>query len=225
MVTSGGQKGVAHWRPMAALLWTVIIGGAALTFAVLQPGDAWRPAVADPASYSSHLVAQGPRLEGQTNASGPAPAVSATPLQLIIRRLGVDAAVEAVGVSGDGRMETPIQPDHVGWYRFGVRPGDTGDAVIDGHVDWSSGPAVFHDLESIAPGEEIVVISPAARITFKVDRKSTYSYRADVPGLFTDQGPAQLSLITCTGGWDPYRRVYLRRLVVHAVMTGKVANL
>ncbi len=225
MVTAGGADAPARWRPLVALLWIVLVSGAGLTFATLEGGDAWRPAAADPSSVTSNLVAQGPQVDAANASGAPASSAAGVPLQLKIPRLGIDAAIEAVATDPDGRMSTPVQPQHVGWYRLGVRPGDPGDAVIDGHVDWPSGPAAFQNLQSVAAGDEIVAVTSSNRLTFKVDRTTKYSFRATVPGLFTQQGAPQLSLITCTGGWDPYRRIYLQRLVVHAVLVSKVANL
>ena len=71
---------------------------------------------------------------------------SASPYRLIISSIGVDTAVEMVGVLHDGNLATPsLGPwDDVGWYAAGPRPGEVGSAVIDGHLDRPGGsPAVF----------------------------------------------------------------------------------
>lgn len=215
------------WRPAAIWLWTVIVSGAALTFAVLESGDAWRPAGdRAPAPPAAALSASGPAVDTSAPPIQGTPVASPSdPIQLQIPRLGVAAAVEAVGLTSDGRMATPAAIDHVGWYRLGPRPGEMGSAVMDGHLQWYSGPAVFHDLPSIRLGDTIVVLSATTKVTFQVDRITNYAYNAIIPGLFTNQGPPQLSLITCTGGWDAARQVYLRRLLVHATFESKTTNL
>ena len=40
----------------------------------------------------------------------------------------------------------PSKPTDVAWYKPGPAPGEAGDAVIDGHLDWTTGRAVFWDL-------------------------------------------------------------------------------
>ena len=40
-------------------------------------------------------------------------------------------------------MGTPSQASRVAWYQLGSSPGDVGDAVLAGHLDWTNGPAVF----------------------------------------------------------------------------------
>ena len=53
------------------------------------------------------------------------------------RILGTELAgeVERVGKKQDGSMETPSTFTTVGWYELGVKPGDEGNAVMDGHVN------------------------------------------------------------------------------------------
>jgi hypothetical protein len=52
----------------------------------------------------------------------------ANPSRLIIASIGVDTAVESVGMLDDGNMATPwLSPwDDVGWYANGPRPGEVG---------------------------------------------------------------------------------------------------
>jgi LPXTG-site transpeptidase (sortase) family protein len=141
---------------------------------------------------------------------------AAPPARLSIATLGVDAPVEAVGLDGEGRMATPSQPSHVGWYRSGPAPGQAGDAVIDGHLDWTSGPAVFFHLDRLRVGDEVVVLqSSGGRLRFAVDSLSTIPFDAPLDAFFTASGPPSLTLITCTGSWDRQRQTYLQRLVVH----------
>ncbi len=82
---------------------------------------------------------------------------SGMPLQLRIPRIGVDAAFEPVGVLADGSMGVPKQPDRVGWYAFGPRPGERGSAVVAGHRGWQSGEAVFDRLSELRVGDTILV--------------------------------------------------------------------
>jgi LPXTG-site transpeptidase (sortase) family protein len=150
----------------------------------------------------------------RTNAAPEPPA--APPVRLSIASLGVDAPVEAVGLDGEGRMATPSQPSHVAWYRPGPAPGQPGDAVIDGHLDWTDGPAVFFHLDRLRVGDEVVVLQASGgHLRFAVDSISTIPFESPLDAFFTTSGPPSLTLITCTGSWDRQRQTYLQRLVVH----------
>ena len=57
----------------------------------------------------------------------PGAAAPPGPSTLSIPGIGVRAAIVAVGRKPNGAMETP-DPDQVGWYRLGPRPGEPGPA-------------------------------------------------------------------------------------------------
>jgi sortase (surface protein transpeptidase) len=116
-------------------------------------------------------------------------------------------------------MATPSTPESVGWYRYGPVPGDPGDAVIDGHLDSATGPAVFWRLGRLRPGDEIVVDLPGRGMrVFRVDGLTTVPYTAHPSGLFATSGTPRLSLITCAGPFDPLSRTYAQRLIVGATL-------
>lgn len=141
------------------------------------------------------------------------------PATLVIPALHVRAAVETVGTDAQGRMAAPSQPDRVAWFDQGPAPGDAGDALIDGHLDWTSGPAVFWLLGRLRAGDEVDVLrTDGSQARFQVDATSTVRYDARMEQLFARTGPPAISLITCTGSWDRQRGTYLDRLLVHATL-------
>ncbi len=74
------------------------------------------------------------------------------PERLIIPALGINAAVAPVALDADGNMEAPGTAWGTTWYEPGPRPGEPGNAVIAGHVDfYGVGPAVFWSLRSLTP--------------------------------------------------------------------------
>lgn len=150
-----------------------------------------------------------------------------TPVRLVIPALGVNATVEDVGIGSGGQMGTPTQVDDVGWYQLGVRPGASGDAIIDGHLDWYDNPCtVFCHLASLRPGDVVKVDrADGTQVSFSVDSLKTYPYDATPPSFFAQYGPPQLSLVTCAGSWDEGKATYTQRLVVHAdLMPGSVTS-
>jgi len=125
----------------------------------------------------------------------------------------------SLGVTPEGQMEDPEDYGAVGWYRHGPTPGEAGRAVLAGHLDSSSGPAVFYRLDELAAGDEIVVRTggPGGELVFVV--RETASFRAaDVP-LDLVYGAAdrpELVLITCAGAFNRDARAYDERLIVVA---------
>ncbi len=80
------------------------------------------------------------------------------PVTISIESIGVYASIQAVGVL-DGAMAVPDSKDYVGWYKYGTHPGETGSAVLAGHVNWKNGDdAVFTRLKEIQI-DDIVVIT------------------------------------------------------------------
>jgi len=202
----------------------LVLAGAGALFALAH--GALAPEPTEPAA-----AVGGPRVpvpSSPSTAASPDPtaaearailAPAAPPVRLTIPAIGVDAPVEQVGMDSQGRMAVPSQPDHVAWYSPGVVPGDVGDAVIDGHLDWTSGPAVFVRLGQLRSGDRIVVTrADQSQATFVVDSTATYAFDARVQDLFTRTGVPSLSLLTCSGSWDRQRATYLTRLAVHATL-------
>jgi LPXTG-site transpeptidase (sortase) family protein len=143
------------------------------------------------------------------------------PGRLIIPTIGVDAQVIAVGVDKDGNMAVTNESYNVGWYNHGPAPGDPGDAVMDGHLDWyDTSQAVFYNLSKVHIGDDVQVqrLDGSTR-HFKVTKVQTVAYNAKVPGLFQSGGAARLSLITCGGQWSRSLNQYLNRVIVDAVLS------
>jgi hypothetical protein len=138
----------------------------------------------------------------------------------LIPRIGVDALIETVGLDVHANVAAPARPQDVGWYRFGPPPGAPGSALLDGHLDWSDGPAVFWKLHLLRPGDELEVAPAGApRLRFRVVSSATYSAGSAPPArIFATSGPSRLALITCAGEWDEAREIYLDRLVVEATL-------
>ncbi len=180
------------------------------------------PAVVDgrqrPSPTASQAAAPTPAPTPTRAAARPSRApLPPTPARLRIPAIGVDAAVESVGVTPQGNMDVPRDVDDVGWYAAGVRPGQPGDAVIDGHLDWYTGPAVFARLGRLRAGDAIEVeMGGGAVLRFRVYRLAVYANGRPPGDLFSRVGPPRLTLITCAGTWNG--RSYTERLVVDAAL-------
>ena len=69
-------------------------------------------------------------------------------MRISIPAIKVDAKIQEVGITAKGNMAAPRTFSEVGWYKYGPRPGETGSAVLAGHVDNGIAfPAVFSKLD------------------------------------------------------------------------------
>lgn len=156
------------------------------------------------------------RLDG----TGMAPPQVGQPVRLKIPAISVDAAMEQVGQTPDGAMDVPKDFSNTAWYDLGARPGEPGNAVIDGHVDSTRGKAVFWDLHKLARGDRITVVGDdGVERQFAVTGTESYA-RPDVPlaRIFGPITGVHLNLITCdqSSAFDPRIRSYDNDLVVYA---------
>ncbi len=152
------------------------------------------------------------------NAVLPQKTVRTLPVRLVIPSINVDATVEDVGVTAGGAMDTPTNTVDVGWYQFGISPGEIGSAVISGHLDTNKGEfGVFNNLDKLKPGDKIYVINDQdVTNTFVVRESKTYDpgYADEV--FSSNDGGIHLNLVTCDGIWDKNKKGYSKRLVVFA---------
>lgn len=162
--------------------------------------------------------ADGPDLSGPSATA--LAANIAVPNWLVIPSINVDAPVKPVGVNAKSGLGVPSDAVHVAWYKYGPRPGMTGTAVIDGHLDtWNTPQAVFYNLNKLTPGDQVEIKTTAGQtITFKVTRVQNFPYNAtdaEIAGLYqsTSSVPG-LNLITCAGDWMTGKGMYTERLVV-----------
>ncbi|MCW2878983.1 MAG: peptidase sortase [Sphaerisporangium sp.] len=189
---------------------------------------------ADPAAAGSATVGPGgvdaPLVEAATNASPPAPAaVPVTPLgksvptRVQIPRIGVDAPLKSVGVEKTGEIEVPplSQPKLAGWYRLGPAPGEMGPAVILGHVNTRSGPAVFSRLRELKRGDKIMVVrADGSTARFTVDGAEQASKnRFPTKRVYGHVDSPSLRLITCGGVFNPRAHSYTDNIIVYATLS------
>jgi sortase (surface protein transpeptidase) len=217
------QRPAGRRRARLAAFGALAALAAAAVLAIVGVAPELIPTGAREATPASSPAPPPPRPADHSDlaaAAAAAPSV-ALPGRLLIPSIALDAAVEAVGVDANGDMATPSRAEDVGWFSGGPRPGDPGDSVIAGHLDWYTGPAVFKDLARLRQGDLLVVVrQDGSRSSFRVDSTATYPYDARVPGLFSPAGGPQLSLITCAGSWDAGKAIYSERLIVHATLAG-----
>ena len=141
------------------------------------------------------------------------------PAVIRIPRLGVEASIIPLGLQEDGSIEVPEDPDQAGWWLGGPEPGETGPAVILGHVDsLEEGPAVFFYLQYLDPGDEVHIDRvDGSTITYVVE--ATERHHKDEFPTDAVYGPTEaptLRLVTCGGDFDFGVRTYEDNVIVFA---------
>jgi hypothetical protein len=148
------------------------------------------------------------------------------PVRLVIPAIGVATPLLRLGLEADGSMAVPADFGQAGWFDRGPAPGQVGPAVIAGHVDSRSGPAVFYRLRELRPGQAVLVErADGTRLRFVVSEARSYP-KAGFPtgALFGPVATPELRLITCAGDFDRARGSYRDNLVVFAHLAAGDGN-
>jgi hypothetical protein len=181
------------------------------------------PQRADIAAALASAEAQlSPGHNGGDPPATPTP-IPSLPTRLLIPAIGVNAAVEHVGLATDGGMDVPKQWADVAWFDEGPAPGQAGNATIDGHLDSTTAPAVFWRLGALKPGDRVLVaLANAQTIAFTVRAMAHYPYnQAPLQQIFGPSTSTNLNLITCGGSWDAFTKNYSQRVVVYTSMADR----
>ena len=205
-------------RVAAALLVPLALGGCAqLTTA----GDRAHAALVrhfdDHARDRSPVAAEIPDSVREFRARTEAE-VAPRPVRIEIPSIAVASDLDLLDLAGDGAIEPPPRWETAGWYRRGARPGQRGPAVILGHVDSTTGPAVFFRLDELDEGDEIhIVREDGSTARFAVQRSQRYrKARFPTGEVYLPTPHPTLRLVTCTGEFDRAAGSYRDNLVVFA---------
>lgn len=104
----------------------------------------------------------------------------------------------------DSTLQAPQRWNQVGWWQDGPVPGEAGSAVVVGHVDSPTGPAVFYGLSALVEGDTISVRRvDNSTAKFRVSSTELVS-RSYFPSeqVYRRDGRPTLSLLTCGGTYD-----------------------
>jgi sortase (surface protein transpeptidase) len=160
------------------------------------------------------------RYEGTS--SGPQKLVKGTPsypAYLTIPSLGVQAKVEHVGVDKQNNMAIPNDPNNAAWFKPGTIPGNVGNAVMDGHLDWYGIPqAIFYHLDTLKPGARVYVRDDkGVDRAFVVTSQLLCIYnKCPLLDVYGKTNLTRLNLITCAGVFNRAQQNYDKRLVVYS---------
>jgi LPXTG-site transpeptidase (sortase) family protein len=135
------------------------------------------------------------------------------PSRVLVPALDIDAPVVGIGVT-DGVLIPPDDPQTLGWWSAGARPGaHNGSALITGHTV-STGGGALDDLEQLKYGDQIRVRTGKGVVRYDVRMVTIYrkGRLADhAAHVFSQERLGRLVLITCED-WDGEK--YLSNVVV-----------
>lgn len=229
--SNGDRRGVYYAAAVAVLLllggvvFTVlgVVGTAAPTAAPTAAAESAAPESTRSATPERPRAIGGNRERGGGTRSAERPdfgkvLAGSAPVGVTIPRIGVRATrFVGLGLADNGEIEVPRDADTPGWFTPGPSPGQLGPAVIAGHVDSLTGPAVFYRLSELQPGDLVEVDRrDGSKATFSVDRVVSFE-KADFPtrAVYGPTSRAELRLITCGGQYDE-QTGYLGNTVVFA---------
>jgi len=217
--------GVGLWMTLAHAEHT---GTLARTIALVRPSAGARSPTAptsggiSPTSISTPTpTPPAPPGPPPSAATPPAPPL---PISLDIPAIRVHTTLQRLGLGADGALQPPTNLTQAGWYTGSPVPGANGPAVIAGHVDSTTGPAVFFDLGSLSPGDTVAVgLSSGQSVAFRVTEVQHYP-KNEFPtaAVYGPRPDPELRLITCGGGFAAGH--YLDNVVVYAAEQAPAPN-
>jgi LPXTG-site transpeptidase (sortase) family protein len=199
-------------------VWVAVLGVASALVVILVR-TAPLAGLAGPESTSAFLPPAGP-------SGGPCifepcqrPELTGKPTLVRIPTIGVQSSLEDLVLDSQRKLTPPKRYEEAGWWSEGVPPGDVGPSVIAGHVDSEQGPAVFHRLHELQPGDVVEVERGGQVVRFRVYLKEVYPKDAfPTDKVYQPTPDAELRLITCGGTFDSRRLSYRDNVVIYAVI-------
>ncbi len=174
-----------------------------------------------PGPGQSAAAAAGTAAAGTAGAAPPLP--RSAPVRVRIPAVSVDAPLVRLSLDAAGVLRPPPadRPEEAGWFAGGVTPGERGTAVLAGHVDTTTGPAVFYGLGALRRGQTVRVDrADGGAAVFTVDAVDVFAKDA-FPSreVYGGAGRPELRLITCGGDYSD-RTGYTGNVVIFAHLTG-----
>ena len=224
----GGRRGVF----VAAAATVMLLGLAAAAIALGLKGASGPPqppvsAATQPAPSSvvgsSTPTSRPSTAERQGTASVGGFMAASPPVGLDIPSIGVHVhRIVGLHVGADGTLQAPTRFDEVGWYTGGPTPGQFGPAVLGGHVDSRSGPAIFYRLGDLRPGATVKVSrQDGTTASFVIDSIARFA-KSNFPTqrvYGNSTGRAEIRLITCGGAFDHASGHYVDNIVAFGHLT------
>lgn len=214
--TASGARAATRWWIISALLLLV-----AIVLIGFWSTQASGGALASPAIASA--TAEDGRPDSPPSGVEPTPvAAEVAPATVHIPAIDLQESLISLGLNPDGTVEVPTDYSRAGLYEHGPAPGEPGSAVILGHVDSHTGPAVFHRLHELQANDVVDVGLADGGIAHYVVTSVETHPKAEFPAerVYGPNGGASLQLVTCGGVFDSAARSYVSNVVAYTSLAG-----
>ncbi len=188
------------WLGSAVVALAVVMGGCSAEHPAPQPAP----------------VSVAPQQQGDAAETG----ATALPSEVSLPKIGAKSSLIPLGLNADRTIQVPpvSQPMQAGWYDKAPAPGETGPAVILGHVDGDHKPGIFYRLKEMAAGDDILVTRKDGKTLKFVVSKVAKVSKKDFPTdeVYGDTEGPELRVITCGGEFDRSAHSYKDNIIVFA---------
>lgn len=195
-------------RAAGAAVIVAVTAVLALTLSACGVSTGGTPTVAPPAGVVS------------TSSSAGAGLPRSVPVSVRIPAINAQSTLVSLGLNADGSVQVPpvSTPTQAGWFDGGPTPGETGPAVILGHVDGDHQVGIFYRLHELTVGDQITVTRQDGRtVTFRVTRVQEISKNQfPTEQVYGNTADPELRLITCGGSFNSSQHSYLNNIIVYA---------
>lgn len=149
-----------------------------------------------------------------------------TSWELLLPTARIRADIVQVGRTPRGAIGAPDNPFVIGWYNVGAEPGEPGNAILAGHrdyedIDGNVGTGVCWELNRVKVGDQMIIRDAEQKIAwvYEVTEAATVDPNDSSAARYlaaTDE--SVITLITCTGAFNPKTHTYSHRLVIVGVL-------
>lgn len=144
---------------------------------------------------------------------------SSSPRKIILPSLNQEGLIQTVGLTTDQEISVPTNIHVAGWFNGSAKPGQKGASVITGHVRGRYRDGIFHNLDTLRPGDTIQIeYGDGSSESFVIKKKQTLSVDKAINDLLRQDADttSQLHLVTCTGNYQEDIDTYEERLLIKA---------
>ncbi len=173
--------------------------------------------------WGSDSVMAAPRDVGAVPTAAGASVTTVSPNMIDIPRIGARAPVVPVATLPGRELDIPRNPDVVGWWSGGAKPGArTGTAILAGHINYAGVEGVLAKIGTLNPGDLVYITGGRrehhVKLTFRITGVRTYEKTAlPYQEVFDQSSVGRLAIVTCGGAFDANTGNYLDNIVVFAV--------
>ena len=149
-----------------------------------------------------------------------------TSWELLLPTARIRADIVSLGRTPSGALGAPDNPFVVGWFDLSAKPGEAGNTILGGHrdyedIDGNIGVGVCWELDRVRIGDQMVIRDAEQNIAWVYQVTESTVVDPDDPAslrYLTYSDEPIITLITCTGSFNPKTHLYSHRLIVVATL-------